>query len=154
MSEARDTEALEAAWRQFVALGNAQLPNKNHRVSRSPRVRVRILVYSAVLALPLLAIAYLPLHVAPSFLFPQDAPTAHLHETRPMPVDELSKIVVNEVKKRQGWSGAPASRVRETVGNRYFFIVERDPAEKKPVAFVRVTVDCDTGRILGYQTLP
>jgi hypothetical protein len=114
------------------------------------------LIYSAVVALPIIAIAYIRVLTSPPFFAIREAPTAGRFVTQPKPIslDKLSKIAIDEVKKREGWSGTPTSHFGGDEGNWYFFLVQRDPTDKKAIAAVRVTLDCFTGEIISYNPWP
>jgi|HubBroStandDraft_6_1064221.scaffolds.fasta_scaffold29902_5 hypothetical protein len=156
MSDKLDREALDAAWQQFVDAGNSRLAVKEDSLRKSLEFRVRLLIYSAVVALPIIAIAYIRVLTSPPFFALREAPTAGQFITQPKPIsiDKLSKTAIDEVKKREGWSGTPTSHFGGTEGNWYFFLIQRDPTDKKPIAAARITLDCFTGEILSYDLAP
>jgi hypothetical protein len=73
-----------------------------------------------------------------------------LHTDKLVPIDQLRKVAIAEVKKREGWTGEAAPPSQE--GNTYYFWLPRDP--KKSTIGVQVGVDCVTGEITGYDRWP
>jgi hypothetical protein len=123
MSDKLDREALDAAWQQFVDAGNSRLAVKEDSLRKSLEFRVRLLIYSAVVALPIIAIAYIRVLTSPPFFALREAPTAGQFITQPKPIsiDKLSKTAIDEVKKREGWSGTQPRISAEQRGIGTFF---------------------------------
>jgi len=69
--------------------------------------------------------------------------------TKPLPIEQLKKMAIAEVTKRNGWSGQ--AELREQEGNWYYFVVKCE--SKRRTTYVRVELDCFTGRVWDYRVL-
>jgi hypothetical protein len=65
-------------------------------------------------------------------------------------VAELREIAIAEVKKREGWTGV-ASRPTDEGNLYYFYIMRQSPL---PRIGIQVEVDCNTGKVVGYDRGP
>jgi hypothetical protein len=124
-------------------------PRSKRGMRSSPWFRVAILI---LVALPLVAIAIgVRVSTGPPVFAPEESPGPYkIHDWSGLrPNDELRKIAIAEVKKREGWSGK-AIGPTPGEGSTLSFLIERDP-DKPTGHAVQVDLEGYTGHILDYR---
>jgi hypothetical protein len=125
-------------------------PGDNCGVGRSPWFGVAL--FTALGSL-LVAIAIgVRVSMGPPLFAPTESPRPQRFDgptVKSMPKDELRKIAIAEVKKREGWSGKALGPTPQE-GSECSVLVERDPENPKGQA-VQVVLESVTGAIVDYR---
>ena len=137
MSEPNDHFNLESRWPPW----KAEPSDKQGNARLTLRLAFLIAIVALIGANFWLRMPHAPISEPPG--------GEHIARAKPLPLDQLKTTAIAEVQKRNGWSGQ--AELREQEGNAYYFVVKC--VSKQRTTYVRVELDCFTGRVLDYRVL-